>query len=95
MTAIAKMYDIDGTEVGKGDFVQLVEGKPPYINRAMKKGIVLKVSYMEDRGFSKDGLHMVAFLTGKGNSGRIYSNGVTSSEIRKVNYDLKKRKIID
>lgn len=87
------MYDCEGTELKKGDFVQLVEGKAPYINRSMKKGFVLKVSYCEDRSFTKDNPYIVIFLESK-TGGRLYQSGVTSKEIRKVNYDLKKRKIV-
>ena len=95
MYKVDSMHDIDGVEIKKGDFVQLVEGKAPYINGAMKKGYVFKVAYMENRPFGNDRDYHVAFLTSKGGNGNIYSSGCTSDEIRKVNYDLKKRKIIE
>lgn len=88
-----KMYDCEGTELKKGDFVQLTIGKAPYINRAMKKGYVFKVSYCEDRSFTKDEGYIVIFLCSK-TGNRLYQSGVTSKEILKVNYDLKKKKII-
>lgn len=92
---IDKMHDIDGVEVKAGDFVQLTQGKEPYINGAMKKGFVFLVSHMENRPLSKNEHFPVAFLTDKKNSGRIYQSGCRPSEIRKVNYDTKKRKIIN
>lgn len=93
MPRIDSMHDVDGVEVTKGDFVQLLEDKG--FNQSMKKGFVFKVAYIEDRPFGKKP-YFLAFLTGKNGDGyRIYSNGVRPSEIRKVNYDLKKRKIIE
>lgn len=89
-----KMYDCKGNELKSGDFVQLLEGKPPYINSVMKKGSVFKVSSCADRSFSKDKPLTVIFLKSK-TGNRHYENGVTSNEILKVNYDIKKRKIID
>lgn len=93
MPRVNEMYDIDCTKVVKGDFVQLLESKR--FNSAMQKGYIFKVAYVEDRPYGKEP-YFLAFLTGKnGDGSRIYSNGVRPSEIRKVNYDLKKRKIID
>lgn len=94
MQRIDSMPDIHGNTVKVGDFVQLTEGKKPYINKAMKKDFVFKVAYMENRpSGGKD--YFVAFLTGKTGNGGIYSSGCTPKEIRKVNYDIKKRKIIE
>lgn len=89
------MFDCEGTELKRGDFVQLTKGQPPYISSIMKKGSIFRVAYCEDRSFSKDENppFIVIFLKSK-TGNRHYENGVTSKEIIKVNYDIKKKKII-
>lgn len=93
MIRVESMKDVNGEVVKVGDFVQLTEGKASYINGAMKKGFVFKIAYIENRKMGKTDYY-VAFLTSKNGKGRIYNSGCTSTEIRKVNYDLKKKKII-
>ena len=94
MRKIDWMLDVDGNIIKKDDFVQLTEGKAPYINGALKKGFVFKVAYMEDRS-SGGKEYDVAFLQPKTGMNSIYNSGVTSREIRKVNYDIKNKKIVE
>lgn len=86
-----EMFDIDGNEVKPGDFVRIL--REWRWNRNLREGQILKVS----RVWILDGEPRVV-LTGKKNtaySNYEYNASFGRKEIRKVNYDVKKRKVIE
>lgn len=86
---IDRMIDSVGNEIKPDDFVVLVKGKAPYIDGIMKKGSVFKIDSFRDVSFNDD---IVAYLKSK-TGNKKYSTGITESEMLKVDYDIKKRKI--
>lgn len=84
-----EMFDVDGNEVKPGDFVMLLKDAP--FNQALKKGYVFKVARIWNNSYE----NLVA-LTGKhsNGSGIEYNLGYAAKNIKKVQYDLKRRKVV-
>lgn len=77
-----KAYDVDGTEIKKGDLVQIV-AEPNVKHAWLKVGNTLRVGDWEDRRMGRKEEYIVVFLKSK-SGGKYCQTGIQDKRLKVV-----------